>query len=289
MTGFEMRMSIMNDFLRQRAVTANQEVGDYIKGGLLHCGKCHTPKQCFEDFSDAHDGSQMIACAISCRCEEIKLEHEREQKANAEFKEGMSRRLAMFPISATNYAACTFSVDDSPQSDISRKRRRYVENWDRIRAENIGILFTGTVGTGKSFYAAAIVNALLDKRIPAVVTTFPRLLQVMQGSKEPHKIVDALQEFDLLVIDDLGVERSTDYAAEQVYSVVDARVQSKLPLIVTTNMTIKELREAQSMQHKRIYDRLLDACVERCILAGESRRVGRAEQRRQIAREILGC
>ena len=80
---------------------------------------------------------------------------------------------------------------------------RYVVKWPEMEQNNIGILFYGSVGTGKSFYAAAIVNALLDLRIPATVTNFPRLLNILQGTRERQACIDHLGSYRLLVLDDL--------------------------------------------------------------------------------------
>lgn len=60
---------------------------------------------------------------------------------------------------------------------------------------------------------------------------------------------------------DQGVERDTEYALEQVFNVIDARVRSNLPLIVTTNLTLDELKHPVDLAHERIYSRVLERCV----------------------------
>lgn len=57
--------------------------------------------------------------------------------------------------------------DDKRNPKVSDVCRRYVENWAEMKARNIGILFYGDVGTGKSFLACAIANALLERFIAA--------------------------------------------------------------------------------------------------------------------------
>ena len=150
------------------------------------------------------------------------------------------------------------------------------------------MLLYGTVGTGKSFLACAIVNALLERRVPATVTNFPRLLNLLQSISDRQGIIDHLQHYELLVIDDLGVERDSTYAAEQVFGVIDARARAELPLIITTNMTLDELKKPPSMQYARIYDRVLEMCPVRLKMVGPSRRAGNAEVRQAKARELFG-
>ena len=72
---------------------------------------------------------------------------------------------------------------------------------------------------------------------------------------------DRLCGYPLLVIDDFGMERGTEYALEQIYNIIDSRYRSRKPLIVTTNLTLTELKKTQDTAHARIYDRLLELCI----------------------------
>ena len=83
------------------------------------------------------------------------------------------------------------------------------------------------------------------------------------------------------------MERDSAYAAEQIFNVIDARASSKLPVVVTTNLTMEELEHPASMQYARIYDRVLEMCPVRLKLIGASRRKGNAEARKQLAQRIL--
>ncbi len=75
------------------------------------------------------------------------------------------------------------------------------------------------------------------------------------------ELKDSLIENPLLVIDDFGMERGTEYALEQIYNIIDSRYRSRKPLIVTTNLTLTELKNPQDTAHARIYDRLLELCT----------------------------
>lgn len=222
-----------------------------------------------------------------CKCGEDKAEQEKASTKSESFKSWVTEMKDQYGISDMTYQKFTFVDDDRRTAKISNVCRRYVEKWDEMKKDNMGILFYGSVGTGKSFYACAIVNALIEKRVPATVTNFPRLLNILQNAGEKQRYIDHLQAYHLLVIDDLGVERDTPYAAEIVYSVIDARARSGLPLIVTTNLTMEELKNPTSMQFARIYDRVLDLCPITLKMTGDSRRAGNAELRRQKAKEIL--
>lgn len=230
--------------------------GDYTgEDGLLYCGKCNTPKRCWVEFL-----GQRRAMPIMCECEKEKDRKRIEAENAAKLAAKIDRmRRDCFPTYETEQA--TFKLDDRHDPKISDAMHRYVDQWEEMKRQNMGLLLYGSVGTGKTFYAGCIANALLDKGIPCKLTSFARIVNGLQGMQNGRQDwIDKLVGYPLLIIDDLGAERSSDYMLEQVYSVVDARYQAGLPLIVTTNVPIKEIKEPLDLKYKRIYDRILSMC-----------------------------
>lgn len=271
----------------------NREPEDYVdEDGFLCCGKCHDRKQMDvtlpTGLSPGEDG-KTIRVGCLCKCGQEKAERERQERERREFETRMER-LRRDGITDPAYLKHTFAQDDQRNPKISDVCRKYVDNWAEMKAQNIGILFYGDVGTGKSFLACAIANALLERLVSVSVTNFPRILNSLQGSfdDERQKRIDRLQHYSLLVIDDLGVERDTSYSVEQVYNVVDTRARSGKPVIITTNLSMKDLENPPSLAYKRIYDRVLEMCPIRLKMVGESRRASNASDRRDAARRILG-
>ena len=95
------------------------------------------------------------------------------------------------------------------------------------------------------------------------MTNFSRILNTLTGMhfEDRNQFIDSLNRYSLLIIDDLGIERNSEFALEQVFNVIDSRYRSKKPLIVTTNLTLQELNTPSDLPHKRIYDRILERCV----------------------------
>ena len=174
-------------------------------------------------------------------------------------------------------------AEDTPYVQMGK---RYVNNWQQVKAENLGLLFWGDVGTGKSFLAACIANGLLDQGVSVMMTNFTRILNKLSDLqvKERSQFISDFGKVDLLIIDDLGIERSTEFALEQVFN--DSRYRSKLPLIVTTNMTLEELKNPQDLTRSRIYDRVLERCVPLRINNQNIRQRNAAESMKE-ARKIL--
>ena len=117
--------------------------------------------------------------------------------------------------------------------------------------------------TGKSFIAGCIANALLDQGVPVMMTNFARFLNKLTDmySGDRNAYINSFNSFPLLIIDDLGVERNSEFAREQVFNIIDSRYRSQLPIIVTTNLTVDELKKPADLARARIYDRVLERCT----------------------------
>ena len=85
----------------------------------------------------------------------------------------------------------------------------------------------------------------------------------------------------LLIIDDLGMQRGTDYGLEQVYNVIDARYRSNKPFIITTNLTLNEMQNETNIARKRIYDRVLSMCMPMQIQGTHMRKIERENKRKK--------
>ena len=142
--------------------------------------------------------------------------------------------------------------------------------------------------TGKSFFAGCIANALLDRDVPVLMTNFPTILNCLTGmfSEDKADFIASFDEYDLLIIDDLGVERSTEYAMEQMFFVIDSRYRSRRPMIITTNLKLSELKNPPDLAHARIYDRILERCAP-ILFDGKNFREENAGATRPAAKDIV--
>ena len=231
----------------------------YGADGLLYCGKCHTPKEAFFAKGIALMGKNKHP--IECSCQRIE---------------------------STKQEALINQQKHNGHSPQMHHTQRYVEQWQTMRSENLGLLLWGGVGTGKTFLAGCIANALMEQEVPVRMTNFAHILNELNNSfSGRNEVVDRLCRYPLLIIDDFGMERSTEYALEQIYNIVDSRYRSRKPLIVTTNLTLDEIRHPQDTAHARIYDRLLEMCVPiSCI--GVSFRKETAQEKLERLKELIG-
>lgn len=252
-----------------------------LRDGLLYCGKCNTPRQCKINILGTE---KTVGCLCQCRAIEQKVA-ELERKEREKFD--CIQRLKAFSLQDTSCFDHTFNRDNGKCHQMD-KAHSYVNQWHEMHKENIGLLLWGGVGTGKTFFAGCIANALLEQFVPVCITNFSRVLNSLSGlySEEKNRFIAELDRFRLLVLDDFGMERQTEYALEQVFHVVDARYKNGQPLIITTNLTLKELQNPTDTAHERIYSRILEMCRP-IRFVGEDMRKGRADEKMQTARKLL--
>jgi DNA replication protein DnaC len=95
------------------------------------------------------------------------------------------------------------------------------------------------------------------------MTNFARLLNKLTDmyAGERNAYIDSFKRYPLMIIDDLGIERNSEFARDQVFSLIDSRYRSPLPMIVTTNLSLKKLKNPEDMARARIYDRVLERCM----------------------------
>ena len=271
--------------LEQVIPAVSKSNGDYYgKDGLLYCGKCHAPKEMF--FAKGIVLMGRNRHPIECAC--CKAKREQQEVAIRQQKHrDLVRRLKAEGFSDTAMLNWTFE-NDNGSSPQMHHAHRYVEQWQTMRSENLMLLLWGGVGTGKSFLAGCIANALMELEVPVRMTSFSRIMNERNNSfSGRNEVVNRLCCFPLLIIDDFGMERSTEYALEQVYNIVDSRYRSRKPLIVTTNLTLDEIRHPQDTAHARIYDRILEMCVPvSCI--GASFRKENAQKKLEYMKSLIG-
>ena len=280
MGGFEKLVDTMVN-----SANANNPIndGDYVgEDGLLYCGLCHTRKQIRLEML-GREITPMVPC--KCRSEEIRKEEEAEKQRIKDNEVSQMKRAGFPDYEMANW---TFENDDGGDPKTISIAKRYVEKFQQMKADHKGLLLFGTVGTGKTYASACIANALIEKGIPCLVTNFTRLINTMQGLREGRQeFLDDLNDYDLLVIDDLAAERDTEYMQEFVMQIIDSRSRSGLPIIVTTNLTATELKNPSDMQKQRIYSRLLGMCIP-IEVKGKDRRKASLVNDYKKYEELLG-
>jgi len=275
-------VNILKPVVRAANAAAAMQPGDYEQDGLRYCGICHTPKQCRVCIL----GREMtVGC--TCACAQERYDRERKERLRREEAERIMR-LRSVGIASQTLRDATFAADDGMNPGFMKVLRRYAEQWEEMERQNIGLMLYGEVGTGKSYGAACVANSLIERRIPACMMNLSAVLNTLGDvrSGDRNGCIAALMQYPLLILDDFGMERRTEYAMEQVFHVIDARYRSGKPLIITTNLPLSEMKGQKELELRRIYDRVLEMC-QPVRADGVGRRPGRAEAKRKAAQALL--
>lgn len=264
-------------------VERNMDDDEFIaEDGLLHCKRCGDPRQIKLEVMGK---IRTFPTPCSCMADKFREEEENER---AEEKRRKVEQLKAQGLTDAFYLRSTFSGDTDLDNPTRLVAERYVNNFEEMLETNTGLLLRGNCGVGKTFYAACIANALLEKGYSVLMTSLPKLMGNMSANYGEKKatILHQIENIDLLIIDDYGVERSTETAFEQAFEIIDTRYRAGKPIILTTNLTVEALNSKDRKQ-ARISDRLSEMCVL-VEVEGKSQRRRVAEEKKRQARNLLG-
>jgi DNA replication protein DnaC len=171
------------------------------------------------------------------------------------------------------------SFDRPPVTEIDPhvvgEVRRYVADIDARLDAGRGLWLMGDVGTGKTTLAMLVSKHALDAGRTVAIYSLPRLLSELRKTFEESsdlsylQLLDSLASVDLLHIDDVGAERSSEWVLEQLYAIVNTRYEEEKAIVLTTNLSEEELREQIT---PRTVSRLVEMCGDPLPLFGPDQR-----------------
>lgn len=149
----------------------------------------------------------------------------------------------------------------------------------------VGLLFTGPVGSGKTFLAASIANALIAKQSKLLFLVVPDLLDELRASfsnkndTTEFDLLDIARTVPVLILDDLGAHNYTDWSRNRIYSILNYRMNEQLPTIITTNLDFEDIDQYLG---DRTCSRLLQMCRIFRLATDQDIRMQRYLQREKL-------
>lgn len=272
----------MLDMVAAKAEAGAERETEYLDEttGLLRCRICGGKRQTIVTLPFDGAKPRTVRCWCNCPTAQDRLK-EKDAQITRE------TNLLICFSGTEEMRGCTFDKDDGAGSrELVQAAKQYAADFPRHLKEGMGLLFYGPVGTGKTFLAACIANAVLAQGYKVKMTNFATLADEMWAVPDKAAYIADLSKYPLLILDDLGVERKSEYMQEMVYKIVNARYVAGTPVIVTTNLTTDELTKTADIGYARTYDRLLEKCLPIKVDGRSRRRAAAAatwgDMRRQL-------
>lgn len=242
-----------------------------------YCNKILKPKGILNPIDQSiHIFLQNEKCNCSKAIEEQnKLEEEKEKQLLEDFekvrREELNKRVMQYygtefiTKQFENQTLENFIINKTNQN-MKYVAERFIKGF---RNTKTGIIFVGKNGTGKTHISIAIANELRKQNIPIIFGTLTELLEKYSKSYKNNTDIELTRLYtkvDLLIIDDLGVESMNDWMLSKLFVIVNERMRNELPIIITTNYELEQLKQRLSVPNKvcettnSIISRLYEMC-----------------------------
>ncbi len=256
---------------------------EYMKDGHAYCKTCHERK-------DGEVISLMDMKFIfknNCKCDRERFEKQKQREKEQEIER--LKRSCFISMSQWAYTFDNYKGEKDKSYIIAKN---YVKEYEQMKKENIGLLFCGTVGSGKTYFACCIANALIEEYMIRVkIRNFAQIINDLQKSGfdlDKNEYIESLTNVSVLILDDLGIERDTSYAKEQVYNIVNSRYLKQKPTIFTTNLPYEKIQNSDDgVEYERIYSRIIEMCIPVKVMGEDFRKRLQKEKLKQNKERLL--
>lgn len=253
---------------------------------LNKCEKCGQP---LEKEISIFGVVRRMPIICKCKKEELKQKEEQEEKLR---KQESLKKLFNNSLMDEKFVKETFENWDDSKGNNSLKliAEKYCNKFSEAKKNGLGFMFFGNPGNGKTYTANCIANYLIKKEYPVICVSINGLLERIKktystwGQEGEDTILKGLANADLLIIDDLGTEQSSNWAVSKVYNIIDSRYRKGLPLIITTNFSMEDLKEKYGY---RTADRITEMCTP-IHNKGKSIRQEKSKEKSLLMKEIIG-
>jgi DNA replication protein DnaC len=251
---------------------------DYTKDGLLYCGNCNTAKQIRIPL-----GENVHIMSCMCKCAEEAYNAERNMIAERERQNRIARyKQEAFQNKEMLY--CTFDKDDNSDSELSRLCRNYSKKFTR---DFKWLVLYGGTGVGKTFMAACIANSVMEKDFSVKFTTVSQFERKLWNCKNKYEVYAEYTGCGLLVIDDMGAERNSEYMNEILFNLIDERLKCQKPVVITTNLSQDFIANPEGVAMQRIMSRIYERSIIYLCKGQDRRKISMRETNRKAVEELL--
>lgn len=199
------------------------------------------------------------------------LEEEKKLELMQEFSRKVEKNIKNSKMSKRNL---NYKFDNFETNNSNKKVFNNLKNYSEKLVNGIekkGLILVGNNGVGKTHLACSIANKLIENGIPVIYGTLINLLAELRNSYDTDndisemEIIKLYENVALLIIDDLGKEKPSEWGLEKLFTIINSRYENNLPVIITTNYNQNSLVQRLSINGeietaKSIISRLYEMC-----------------------------
>ena len=233
---------------------------EFLHNGIPYCKKCNTARYFVrEDF--------VVHCKCECQMEEIRQreEQERQQKLAEYLKDLKDKSLL-----GERYKDSTFDsieIINEEHQNIINRLKKYCDGF-KEHNEGLGIYLFGSNGSGKTLLTACMLDKLNSQFIECLFTNIHKIKQELLSTdiRRQKTFMQRVATVPVLFLDDFATEvfkknGDDNWVQEIVYDIVNTRYNNMLPIIYTSNCSLKQCLEERGVMQKTI-DRIFESTVQ---------------------------
>ncbi|WP_308629175.1 ATP-binding protein [uncultured Fusobacterium sp.] len=213
----------------------------------------------------------------TCDCDEKRVKQEAEEREFQRLRECQMNRIKKYrDISVIDKKFIDSTFEKSKMEDKHMDIcKRFADKFVEVGTAPAGLMMFGSVGTGKTHASSCVANFLMNHNKTVLVMNLGLYINKLQRewAEAEKDVLDYVRTCDLLVIDDFGVEKTSEYVKDKTFALIDARYRTGKPVIITTNLNIVDIKEKFGA---RISDRISEMCFQLAVV-GESKRAKKAK------------
>ena len=162
----------------------------------------------------------------------------------------------------------------SPREIMQKNLEACEQFAEDFNGSGTGIFMIGATGLGKTHLSLGIANAVIEKGFCVVYISVPELIRKLldEINKKEDTTMSLILSCDLLILDDLGAENSSDWCISTLYEIINTRQNHSLPMIINTNLSPRQLKE---IYHDRLSSRMMS--MKTLLFFGNDNRVRLSE------------
>ena len=254
------------------------EDDEYInqEDGLVWCRKCHTPRQIRKEM-----WGKIRTLRVPCDCQKEEWKAEKHRRKEEERLRRVDR-LKEGALGWSGLKCMCFDQDDGHNPSLMERIKNYTRTLEN--GQKTGVLFWGPPGTGKTFAAACIINACLDKEVSAAMFSFRQIIMQAEGLsfEERNTFLDGLFQKKILCLDGFDLNYHTNQSLDILLDLAGRIDRAEMPVLLTTNYTLQELGHPKGKIEEYVFPIILSKLVPMKTDGPDMRKEKSKEQYKQL-------